>query len=112
MTSTSGVKLRHSCATDTQVSARQDNVAMNTGTSMRWPLRAVSIRFGVPAQWLREGIDSARGSCLRVGNRLLFEIDLLEQRLFTRARTDREGVADRAADRAESVAQAEQGGSR
>lgn len=50
-------------------------------------------RYGIPRTWLAAEVQAGRLPCLRVGRRLLFDPQAVEQALLARARQTLEGAA-------------------
>ena len=57
------------------------------------PLNRLADRLRLPAKWLKAEAEVGRIPCLRVGRRMLFSLEAVEQALLQQAITSRLGVA-------------------
>lgn len=63
---------------------RADHVGMATAPQFV-SITEASRRFGVPITWLKAEVEAGRIPSLRVGRRLLFNLESVEQALLDRA---------------------------
>ena len=49
------------------------------------PLEALASSLGLPRKWLRDEADAGRIPCLRIGRRLLFSLEAVQEVLAERA---------------------------